>query len=454
VLASITQLNPRRGSFSEGLVAYRAARLQLCLSQLHGLESVSALMLRARALLRLGDAGAALAVLPGPCDQDFDMSDRAEVMLLHAVAQSRLGNIDQSKDLFRDALVYSISSLNPALEAEVEFYKGLTALGEDSFDEATSACHRGLEIANGPRLFPKNESIIPLGHVAARIHELLAIMASTKGRYRDATHHARLSLRTHDACAIHDVYIQAFALRNLAIATRDFDLSDEARLLSKRVPTLEWTEDVCRVEFTTVEALGWCSALRGDGVNALRLFRRASLIASSVPEHVLVSVDRALLARECGHRAMVVEEVERAVKIANGFDWENAAGDYRVALLTLAQVAAPVAPIDARAMLDRHSALRNSIDATFAARSEPRARAEEAYTQGLVLRAEGRIAASMERLEVAFETWNTIGYEWRAARAALELAELEAGEVFRLAVRRELFQRPDSIFSMRARLVA
>lgn len=121
--------------------------------------------------------------------------------------------------------------------------------------------------------------------------------------------------------------------------------------------------------------------------------------------------------------------------------------------MTLAQAAAAIAPVDAREMLDRHTSLRNSIDSTFAARIEPHARAEEAHTQGLVLRAEGRIAASAERLETAFETWERIGYEWRAARAAL-LAELNAGEVFRLAVRRELFQRPDSIFSGRARLIA
>jgi len=454
VLASITRFTPRLGSFSEGLVAYRAARLQLCLSKLHGLESVAASTLRARAFLRLGDAEAALAGLADPYDRDFESSDRAELTLLQGVAQSRLGNIDQSRDLFRDAFVYSISSTNPALEAEVEFYKGLTALGNNSLDEAIAACHRGLEIANEPRTFPKTESSIPLGHVVARIHELRAVIASSDGRYSDATQHARLSLVTHDACAVHDVYIQAFALRNLAIAARDFDLTEEARLLFSRVPALAWTEDVSSVEFTTVEALGWCSALRGDSVNALRLFRHASFTASSVPEHVLVSVDRALLAREFGHQSMVVEEVEYAVKIASGFDWEKAAGDHRVALLTLAQVAASVAPGDARAMLDRHIALRNSIDVTFAARIEPRARAEEAYTQGLVLRSEGRITASMERLEVAFETWKTIGYEWRAARAALELTELEAGDVFRLAVRRELFQRPDSIFSMRARLVA
>ena len=38
--------------------------------------------------------------------------------------------------------------------------------------------------------------------------------------------------------------------------------------------------------------------------------------------------------------------------------------------------------------------------------------------------------------------------------AALELTELDAGDVFRLAVRRELKRRPNSIFSVRARLVA
>ena len=81
-------------------------------------------------------------------------------------------------------------------------------------------------------------------------------------------------------------------------------------------------------------------------------------------------------------------------------------------------------------------------------------RAEEAYTAGLLLRAEGNLDASTDSLANAFETWKSIGYEWRASRAALELAELDAGDVFRFAVRRELNTRPDSIFAERARLVA
>ena len=454
MLASVTHFTPRPGSFSEGLIAYRAALLQKCLSKLHGLRSGGAATLRARTFLRLGDAEAALSSLAGPFDQDFKRSDRGEIALLQGAAFARLGKGDQGRDLLRDAFVYSVSSANPALEAEVEYYKGLAALGEDSLDDALAACHRGLEVAFGCRTSSEIDSRIPLGHVISRIHELLAVIASSDGRYHDATRHARLSLSTHDACATHDVYIQSFALKNLAIAARDFDLTDEVLLLSQRVPALEWTQDVSGVEFATVEALGWCSALRGDSVNALRLFRRANTVASTIPEHVVVSVDRALLAREFGHRAMVAEEVEYAVRIANGFDWGQAAGDSRDALLFLAQVASATEPLHAREMVDRYAAITNSVDITFAARLEPRARAEEAYTQGLVLRAEGQITASKERLAVAFEIWTSIGYEWRAARAALELAELDAGEVFRLAVRQELFRRPSSIFSGRARLIA
>lgn len=454
MLASITQLNPRRGCFSDALAAFRAARLYLCLSKLDGIDSTLAATLRARALLRLGDPEAALVALTNRQSQVSEIRDLGEIALLRAVAQSRLGAEQQSQDAFQEATAYSISSADSTLEAEVEFYNGLMAFGKESLFEARMACHRGIDAARRPDTFGRNRGYVPLEHVVSRIEELLGVIAAAEGRYGDLLTYARAALRTLDSNATPDVFQEAFALKNLSIVARDFDVAEDARLVSKRVSALEWSEDICRVEFTAVEALAWCSALRGDSVQALRHFRRAELVASTTPERILVGVDRALIAREYGHRAMVTEEIEHALNAARGFNWENAAGDYRVALLTLAQAAAATAPADAREMLDRHTSIRNSMDRTFAARIEPRARAEEAYTQGLVLRAEGRLAASADRLETAFETWGRIGYEWRAARAALELAELDAGEVFRLAVRRELVRRPDSIFSNRARLVA
>jgi len=374
--------------------------------------------------------------------------------MLLGVAHERLHADDKAYDAFREARGHGISSLDPALEAEIEYYQGLASFGKDRLLDGRAACLRGLEAAGANADLSAGFGSVPLAHIVSRLQELLGVIDASEGRYGDFLSRARIALATLDQCPTPDIYQEGFALKNLSILARDFDIEDDARLMSTRVPALPWTEEISRVEFTTFEALGWCSALRGDSVAALRLFRRASTVASSDPERILVGVDRALLAREFGHRPMAIEEVENALQLAEAFDWERAAGDSRDALLTLAQAAAAISPSRARAALDRYTAIRNSMDSTFAARIEPRARAEEAYTHGLVLRAEGRDTASAERLEAAFETWKSIGYEWRAGRAALELAELNGADVFRLAVRRELFRRPNSVFSTRARLVA
>jgi tetratricopeptide (TPR) repeat protein len=450
--ASVSRLIPRVGSFSQALVAFRAAQLQACLSQLHGVDSIEAAILRARTLLRLGDPEAARRALQR--EAPATSRDHGEVALLSAVAHARLGDEEWSSDSFRDAFVFGISSLDVALEAEVEYYKGVTAFAAGDLVECRAACERGLEVAFAPTVGAKSGGNVPLDHVVSRIEELLGVIAGAEGRYDIWLIHAKSALGILDRCAIPDVFQGAYALRNLTILVRDFDIAEDAALVAQRAPSFAWTPDICRVEFATLEALGWCAALRGNSVAALQHFRQADQSASTSAERIIIGVDRASVAREAGHRAMLIEEISHATNLARVFDWEGAAGDTRYALLVLAQAAAPIEVVSAREMLDRHTAIRNAIDSTSLARMEPGTRAEEAYTHGIVLRAEGRLAASAERLQAAFETWGAIGFEWRAARAALELTELEAGDIFRLAVRRELHQRPDSIFATRARLVA
>lgn len=451
-MSAVSRLIPRVGSFAKALLAFRAAQFQSCLSLLHGLDSVSAATLRARTFLRLGDPEAARSTIE--LSRPTKSRERAEVALLSAVAHARLSNEERSNDAFRDALVYGISSLDVAVEAEVEFYKGLVAFSAGDLVECKAKCESALEVAVARPSHAKSGGNIPLDHIVSRIEELLGLVAGAAGRYDVWLLHAKSALGILDRCSVPDIFQEAVALRNLTILARDFDISTDAALVAKRAPSLPWTPDIRGVEFATLEALGWCEALRGNCVSALTHFRQADQSASTSAEQIIISVDRALFAREAGHRAMFIEEIAYATRLARAFDWEAAAGDTRYALLTLAQVAAPIDVVSAREMLDRHTSIRNAMDATFVARLEPGTRAEEAYANGLVLRAEGRVAASAERLQAAFETWGAIGFEWRAARAALELTELDAGDVFRLAVRRELQQRPNSIFSVRARLVA
>jgi tetratricopeptide (TPR) repeat protein len=415
------------------------------------MESAEASALRARSLLRLGDPAAAFDSLNAGVVPNVE---NGELALLRAVAAARIGSEAIANDGYVVARVAAISTGDTSLEAEIEFYLALAAVGDHDYVRARELCRFSLDIAATPPVLGTSASAIPIAHVASRTQELLAIISAARGSYDDARVYTRAALATLDSCAIKDRFQEGFALKNLAIIARDFDEEGDWRLVADRASVFPWTEDIAGVHFSTLEALGWCHALRGDVFSALRQFRFAANRASTDPERILALVSRVIVARELGQSSLVLEEIDYALGLADAYDWNDAPGDSRFTLLALAQAAAPIMPARARATLDRYVNIRKSMDHRFAARVEPRVRAEEAYTHGLVLRSEDRLFESQERLRVAFTLWREVGYEWRAARAAVELAELQAGDAFRSAVARELKRRPDSVFAPRARKLA
>ena len=452
IRAPVSQQLPQRGSFPKALVAFRAARLHDCVAQLRGIASAEAAALRARALLRLKAPARALSGLI--VDDAMTSRDRGEFALLQAVASSRIGGDDVVDAAIREALVRGASSPDPTLESETEFYRAMMSFGNGDRNTAEAACERALDVAASRPALREYSGSIPLAHVVSRSQELLGIIAAADGDCRKAQRYARAALATLDASDTPDAYQEAVALKNLSIHASDFDLTKDAERLTNRVSSFAWTQDIAHVQFATLETLGWCAALHGDVPGALRSFRSAADAASIAPEFATIAASRALVARELGYHDMAVEEVDYALEQAAGYDWNRAPGDYRMGLLWIAQVAAAIVPIRARRMLDVYARVRTAMDPAFASPTDPRNRALEAYAHGLVLRAEGRLDASAESLKDAFVTWTRFGYEWRAARAAHELAELGAGDVFRSAVRRDVAQRPTSVFAKRARLVA
>jgi hypothetical protein len=379
---------------------------------------------------------------------------RSHRALLSAVAAGRLGHVDTANEHYTEATAYAVSSNDISLEVEIDYYRALVAFGANSLAEASALCDRALATVKVKNLALASSEMIPLGHVASRVLELRGVIYGSEGSYVAHATFSRAALAKLDASIVRDVYQEGFALRNLTILARDFDVVSDAAAMKDRVPSLSWTEDLAAVGFATYEALAWCVALRGDSIGALRNLRAAEKHITTGAEGVIICVDRAVFAREHGHMPMVIDELERATELARGVNWNDAAGDTRHALLSLAQAAAPMSPTLAREMLDRYTNISKAMNPNYASRIEPRTRAQENFTHGLVLRSEGRDHASMERFTDAFQIWNTIGYEWRASRAAVELAEMNAGEKYKLVVRREISQRPESIFAARARLVA
>ena len=379
---------------------------------------------------------------------------RSDFALLSAVAAGRLGQAEKASKLFIEARVFAISSNDISLESEGDYYRALAAFGANDLTEAAAICDQTLATIGLKNSTPRCGGMIPLDHVTSRVLELRGMIYGIEGSYDAHATFSRAALAKLDASIVPDVFQEAFALRNLTILARDFDVVSDAAAMQDRVPSLSWTEDLAAVGFATYEALAWCLALRGDCIGALRNLRAAEKHITSGAEGVILSVDRAVFAREHGHIPMVVDELEHAADLARGVNWNDAAGDTRDALLSLAQAAAPMSSRLAREMLDRYTNISKAMNPNYASRIEPRTRAQENFTHGLVLRSEGRDHASMERLTDAFQIWHAIGYEWRASRAAVELAEMNAGEKYKLVVRREISQRPTSIFAARARLVA
>ena len=243
MLASVTRIVPRIGSFEDALVAFRAASFQQCLLRLHGVASPAAELLRARTQLRIGDPNAALAALSNAqCESDRDSGETA---LLRAVAHSRLGAGSDADTCFRDAYVYGSSSMSSVLEAEVEFYKALTVFGAEDLSRARQLCNVSLELAFRPPLFDQPVGFVPLEHVVARTQELLGIVEAARGDYQALIGHTRSALSTLDSCAIPDIFQEAFLLRNLTILARDFDMAEDAAVLARRISTLAWTEVIC-----------------------------------------------------------------------------------------------------------------------------------------------------------------------------------------------------------------
>ncbi len=71
-----------------------------------------------------------------------------------------------------------------------------------------------------------------------------------------------------------------------------------------------------------------------------------------------------------------------------------------------------------------------------------------------VVRAEGQLDRATMLFKEAFEIWSSVGYEWRAASAALEIYTLTGEEFYLDVVAREAATRPQSWIARRYAAIA
>lgn len=440
------RLQPRVQPFEKAVEAYRLGRIGDCIDQLRGNSTQAGRSLSARALLRVAQPQAALTHL-SPIDDDLTHADRAQAHMLRGSALVRLSRFEEAERAYDTARVFTLASASAAVQAEFDQNLALRSFIVGDNDAAEASAYRVLTLE--PYSFESDAKyFVPLNHSRSRAFELLGFLEARRERYGEQSAFLCRALGEHDCEQTLDVWHELQLLQSLSGLVRDLALEAESRILRERLAR-EWPVDGVAFRFNVLRALGMSSALQGDHVGALRDLRSAAEFAPAPAMRLAATLDRALLARELHQAIMAREELDYAERLSAQIDWSKAPGEDRHVLLLLAEVLTYRTPEKGRRAMERYRGIKTALAPDLLGISDRRWQADEAFAEGVVLRAEGQNDRACVYFGKAFEIWDAIGYSWRAARAALELAEVRGDARFAEYARREAEARPNSWLAYR-----
>ncbi|MDQ2858940.1 MAG: hypothetical protein M3R53_09870 [Candidatus Eremiobacteraeota bacterium] len=414
---------------------------------LRGHASFEALLLKSRAALRCGNGDAALAALASIDDRACSERERGELFTLRGAASTLARRFDEAACVLQLARVYAFGAACAELEAEFEFTQSALHFAVGEIDLAEAAARSALDVRQ-PRFRAPGDYFVPLAQTRARACNMRGVVAAAREDFATQLFHARDTLRELEQAPEADAWFWAAALMQLAFHVRDFDLMADAAFLRRAVAEVRWSDEMARMQFEIHRALGWSSALCGDDLSAFRSFRLCVDIAPTQPWKIIAYVDRASLGRELHERHSAREEIEYAAALADCVDW-NDVGEERIGLAQLAGELAAFAPARAGAILSRYRAIGSHLSPYALHNVMRHPRAYENMAEGAVSLALGNNGFAVVNFLAAFDIFDELGYQWLAARAAIELAELDAGERFAEYARCEAQLRPGSWLARR-----
>lgn len=212
------------------------------------------------------------------------------------------------------------------------------------------------------------------------------------------------------------------AVHTLSVLARELPMEDAAARAKAEVDAdFEWSPDFAVNHFQALKGVAWCQALKGDELSCFRYLRLAQEVSVGKVWRAILHLDRAFFAAIVGEQQWSANEFASAEDLAQGISWEETSGEERVALLLLAELATLHAPKRALFYIARFNhlgKLRTNIQ-HFA--FDDRLQGIAGYSTGIVKLSSGDRAAAEEHLRSAWSTFDRIGYDVRAALAAMAL---------------------------------
>lgn len=257
---------------------------------------------------------------------------------------------------------------------------------------------------------------------------------------RDLVH----ALDEYDRCEEPDQYSLSRSLVTLAGLCRELPVNGLVERLQSAAARVLATDATVFQRFQLARTLGWIDALRGDEMSALRHWRAAQAGAPSEYWFVFCLADRAYYAAEMGRGAIAGDALAEAHRLASRLSWETTRDEERIILLTLAQLFAARDPALAQRYIAQFRSLKPNMDPRMGWVGDRRTRALEIYPHGIALLRLGEREAALAMLEEAWTIFTAFRYQWRAARAALDLYGTTGERVWLNRAREQIAPWPQS----------
>ncbi len=233
----------------------------------------------------------------------------------------------------------------------------------------------------------------------------------------------------------------AYATYTLAILARELDLPQALPVIERHLRGCAWPADLNVQRFQSLKALGWSYALRGDYFNAFRYLKKSMAFAPSPAWQTIATADRAYLARCLNEERWARQELSEAEELAEAVDWRTTRNEERIGLLLLAEM---FATVDVGRAAQYMALFRDLGDLRVPmlqyGHDDTRLQAQADYSAGVTQLALGNSKAGIKLLRRSFESYDRIGYDWRAGRCALRLFEA-TGEIDQLHIAAEKLRR-------------
>lgn len=265
------------------------------------------------------------------------------------------------------------------------------------------------------------EAPAPDSHVEALI--LRGALYAARERYESQGGVLLEALRVAREAQPVNVFRWAHVTAQLTYLARELPNTSIRNAAFEDVERIPWTSDLRDVQFTALKAVGWRRALEGDYFNAFRYLKKASVAAPTTAWRVMAGCDRAYLAASLGEPRFAEQELGEAANLAESVEWRALSGEQRFALLLLAELYAPHDGALAMSYVARFRETGTKFSTLLSSNADRRVEAMVAYSLGSVHYHLQELDEATKAYKESFTIYNAIGYEWRAARAAIGLAQ-------------------------------